>query len=257
MTDDPARQQRLAVLIDAENASAKLIAPILDEIANLGIVSVRRIYGDFTNPQMAPWRNCLLEHSIQPIQQFRAVAGKGASDSALIIDAMDLLYTRRLDGFCIVSSDSDFTRLATRLREDGCRVFGFGEEKTPKSFRQACDKFFFVEIFRTGEAKAEAETEAAPKVAAKAAKPLVELDRAMLNILGQAVSSAEDEQGRSNLSYVGNLLAKRMPEFDSRNYGFKKLVDLFAARAEFKVIRISEGDGRGVYIARADMPGKK
>lgn len=248
--DDP-RQPRLAVLIDAENASSKLIAPILDEIAKLGIVSVRRIYGDFTSPQMAPWRNCLLEHSIQPIQQFRAVTGKGASDSALIIDAMDLLYTRTLDGFCIVSSDSDFTRLAQRLGEDGRLVYGFGEQKTPKSFVQACHQFRFVEIFREPAKPAatpKGEAKAAP--AAAAPKPLLKLDKAMLNVLSQAVGSAEDEQGRSNLGHVGNLLAKRMPEFDPRNYGFRKLVDLFAARDEFKVVRVKEGDRNAVYVER-------
>lgn len=236
-----ASTHRLAVLIDAENASVRLIAPILAEIATLGTVSVRRIYGDFTSQQMASWSAILLDNSIQPIQQYRSVAGKGSSDSALIIDAMDLLYTRQLDGFCIVSSDSDFTRLATRLREDGRRVYGFGEQKTPKSFVNACDRFTFVEIFRDAP-----KPDAAP--AAQSAKPLLKLDNAMMNVLAQAVGATEDEQGRANLGEVGSYLGKRMPEFDPRNYGHKKLVDLFAKLPGYAVTREKRGNGTMVFV---------
>src|ERR1700751_3601196 len=140
---------RLAVLIDADNASAAVIGDILSEVASLGTASVKRVYGDFTTSNLHSWRTVLLEHAIQPVQQFRNTIGKNASDSALIIDAMDLLHTRRLGGFCLVSSDSDFTRLATRIREDGIPVYGFGEEKTPNSFIKACDRFVYTEIFRT------------------------------------------------------------------------------------------------------------
>lgn len=245
MADDDDTAKRLAVLIDAENASAKLIGAILAEIATFGTVSVRRIYGDFTSQQMAAWGSCLLEHSIQPIQQYRSVAGKGASDSALIIDAMDLLYTRKLDGFCIVSSDSDFTRLATRLREDGHAVYGFGEQKTPKSFVQACDRFIFVEIFRN-DAKPDG-TAAAPL---QSAKPLLKLDNAMLNVLSQAVAATDDDQGRAELGGIGTYLSKRMPEFDARNYGYKKLSDLFAATTDFKVSREKRGTGTIIFVER-------
>ena len=149
---------RLAVLIDADNASAAVIGDILSEVASLGTASVKRVYGDFTTSNLHSWRTVLLEHAIQPVQQFRNTVGKNASDSALIIDAMDLLHTRELGGFCLVSSGSDFTRLATRIREDGLPVYGFGEEKTPRSFINACDRFIYTEIFRTkavGSSKAE------------------------------------------------------------------------------------------------------
>ncbi|MBV8493311.1 MAG: NYN domain-containing protein, partial [Alphaproteobacteria bacterium] len=140
---------RLAVLIDADNASASVIGDILAEISKLGTASVKRIYGDFTTSNLQGWKGILAEHAIQPVQQFRNTTGKSATDSALIIDAMDLLHTRQLQGFCLVSSDSDFTRLATRMREDGLPVYGFGEAKTPKSFINACDRFIYTEIFRT------------------------------------------------------------------------------------------------------------
>ena len=156
---------RLAVLIDADNASAAVIGDILSEVASLGTASVKRVYGDFTTSNLHSWRAVLLEHAIQPVQQFRNTVGKNASDSALIIDAMDLLHTRELGGFCLVSSDSDFTRLATRIREDGLPVYGFGEEKTPRSFINACDRFIYTEIFRTkavGSSKAVAPTKSGP-----------------------------------------------------------------------------------------------
>src|SRR5215468_3117636 len=147
MENMPADFLRLAVLIDADNASAGVIGDILSEVASLGTASVKRVYGDFTTPSLSGWRAVLIEHAIQPVQQFRNTVGKNASDSALIIDAMDLLHTRPLDGFCLVSSDGDFTRLATRIRENGLPVYGFGEEKTPKSFILACNQFTYTEIF--------------------------------------------------------------------------------------------------------------
>src|SRR4249919_741451 len=165
-------QRRLAVLIDADNAQASVIDGLLAEIARFGVASVKRIYGDFTSSRLQQWKAVLLEHSIQPVQQFAYTSGKNATDISLIIDAMDLMYTRRFDGFCLVTSDSDFTRLAQRLREEGLMVYGFGEQKTPDAFRQACDKFIRTEVLRSTEAAKPAPASVAPKKAPakKAAK---------------------------------------------------------------------------------------
>jgi hypothetical protein len=235
----------LAVLIDADNTSPALIGDILAEVASLGTASVKRIYGDFTTQNLAGWRTALAEHAIQPVQQFRNTVGKNASDSALIIDAMDLLHTRELQGFCIVSSDSDFTRLATRIREDGLPVYGFGEQKTPKSFINACDRFTYTEIFR-------AKSTAAPKEAAASA-PLRELknDKALLAALEQAMDSAAGESGSATLGAVGTHLSKLLPDFDSRNYGFRKLSDLVDKAPGFKVIRHkTAGGGQTLHVER-------
>lgn len=219
----PDETRRLAVLIDADNASAAVIGEILSEVASLGTASVKRVYGDFTSSNLNSWRTVLAEYAIQPIQQFRNTVGKNASDSALIIDAMDLLHTRELEGFCLVSSDSDFTRLATRIREDGLPVYGFGEEKTPKAFIKACDRFFYTEIFRT------------KGVAPATVKPAAQLsplrnapgDETFKAALDQAIDAATRvETGRANLAAVGNHLYKLLPDFDPRNYGFKQLSDL-------------------------------
>ena len=200
---------RLAVLIDADNASPVVIGDILSEVASLGTASVKRVYGDFTTSSLNSWRAVLAEHAVQPIQQFRNTVGKNASDSALIIDAMDLLHTRELGGFCLVSSDSDFTRLATRIREDGLLVYGFGEEKTPRSFINACDRFIYTEIFRTKEVGA---SKAA--IAAKSG-PLRDLasDKKFNAALDQSVEAATTEGGRANLGTVGSHLLKLLPDF--------------------------------------------
>jgi hypothetical protein len=219
----PDETLRLAVLIDADNASATVIGDILSEVAAIGTASVKRIYGDFTSPNLSSWRAVLAEHAIQPVQQFRNTVGKNASDSALIIDSMDLLHTRALGGFCLVSSDSDFTRLATRIREDGVPVYGFGEQKTPKAFIQACDRFFYTEIFRT-----KGIAPATVKAAAQAS-PLRDVpgDEALKAALDQAIDAATRvETGRANLAAVGDQLHKLLPDFDPRNYGFKQLSDL-------------------------------
>jgi hypothetical protein len=238
---------RLAVLIDADNASATVIGDILSEVASLGTASVKRVYGDFTTSNLNSWGKVLAEHAIQPIQQFRNTVGKNASDSALIIDAMDLLHTRELSGFCLVSSDSDFTRLATRIREDGLRVYGFGEEKTPRAFISACDRFFYTEIFRTKEVGA--------SKAAMPAKsgPLRNLatDEAFKDALAQSVDAAMSESGRANLSSVGDHLRKLLPDFDARNYGFGKLSDLVERFPTFQLIREkTAGGGPVVYVER-------
>jgi uncharacterized LabA/DUF88 family protein len=215
-------QKKLAVLIDADNAQASIIKNLLDEVAKYGIASVKRIYGNWTTPQLQPWKDVLLAHSIVPVQQFNYTTKKNATDSALIIDAMDLLHAGNLDGFCLVSSDSDFTRLASRIRESGLIVYGFGERKTPKPFVDACDKFIYTEILRPDEAPGASSSAPAeiPGVS------LVKNDREFLKLLKQSIEDSSDEQGWAELGLVGNNLQKKSPEFDSRNFGFRKLYDL-------------------------------
>lgn len=213
------RQARLAVLIDADNAQSSIIESLLGEIAQYGTASVKRIYGDWTDTRLKGWKAALLEHGINPVQQFAYTTGKNATDSALIIDAMDLLYTEKLDGFCIISSDSDFTRLASRIRESGLKVYGFGEKKTPKAFMSACDKFIYTEILRKEEEISE------PKGKKSVSKTL-KLDLRILNTLRHAVDDTADEAGWSHMGSVGQNILNRTPEFDPRNYGFKKLREL-------------------------------
>jgi NYN domain/OST-HTH/LOTUS domain len=238
---------RLAVLIDADNASAAIIGDILSEIASLGIASVKRVYGDFTTPGLNSWRAALAEHAVQPIQQFRNTVGKNASDSALIIDAMDLLHTRELGGFCLVSSDSDFTRLATRIREDGLVVYGFGEQKTPRSFITACDRFIYVEIFRT---KSVGTSTAATRGRPAPLRDLAS-DAGLKAALDQSVSAAAPDGGRANLGTVGSHLIKLLPDFDARNYGFGKLSDLVEKVPTLRLIREKTATGTQVmYVER-------
>src|SRR5215472_8788138 len=201
---------RLAVLIDADNASPAVIGDILAEVSKLGIATVKRVYGDFTSSNLNSWRAVLADHAIQPIQQFRNTVGKNASDSALIIDAMDLLHTRELGGFCLVSSDSDFTRLATRIREDGLPVYGFGEEKTPRSFINACDRFIYTEIFRTKTVSSAKATDATKS------GPLRDFssDEGFRAALDQSIDAATTESGRAHLGAVGSHLLKLLPDFD-------------------------------------------
>ena len=231
----------LALLIDGDNATPKIITGLLAEIANYGTASVKRIYGDWTKPNLNGWKECLLEHSIQPVQQFAYTTGKNATDGAMIIDAMDLLYTGRFSGFCIVSSDSDFARLAARIREQGVIVYGFGERKTPRPFITACDKFVYFDVLNTAGEQKEAEAVTAPKAAAaKPAPAKAALDRAALDMLAKAVTASADEDGRANLARVGSHLAKQSPDFDARNYGFPRLSDLVEASGIVEVERIGE-----------------
>ena len=232
----------LALLIDGDNATPKIITGLLAEIANYGTASVKRIYGDWTKPNLNGWKECLLEHSIQPVQQFAYTTGKNATDGAMIIDAMDLLYTGRFSGFCIVSSDSDFARLAARIREQGVIVYGFGERKTPRPFITACDKFVYFDVLNTASEPKEAEAIAVPKavVAAKPAPAKAALDRAALDMLAKAVTASADEDGRANLARVGAHLAKQSPDFDARNYGFPRLSDLVEASGIVEVERVGE-----------------
>ncbi|GHT82304.1 hypothetical protein FACS1894137_00930 [Spirochaetia bacterium] len=239
-------QTKLAVLIDADNTQPAIIDGLLDEVAKYGVASVKRIYGDWTSTNLRSWKDRLLDHAIQPIQQFSYTTGKNATDSAMIIDAMDLLYSDRLDGFCIVSSDSDFTRLAARLRESGRTVYGFGEKKTPRAFVSVCDKFIYTEILRDNQDEAD-EDDSKP-----AAKPKKEfkVDRKLQKLLRDTVDDLADESGWAYLGGVGQKITLRSSEFDPRNYGFRKLGDLFRAVPQFETEERPQenGTGRQVYI---------
>ena len=268
--DGDDEQRRLAMLIDADNAQPAVIEGLLAEVAKFGIASVKRIYGDFTSTRMTQWKQVLLKHSINPVQQFAYTTGKNATDSSLIIDAMDLMYTGRFDGMCLVSSDSDFTRLAQRMREEGLTVYGFGERKTPDAFVQACDKFIYTEVLRaevvpaapaksrsTRPAKAAAgaapaarepvpatagtlASAAAPAAAAKA--PVLPLP---LELLRRAIEDASDEQGWAHLGAVGSYLTKIRPDFDPRLYGHKKLSDLLKHHPRHFAMEERGGAGSG------------
>jgi uncharacterized LabA/DUF88 family protein len=261
----PARQQKhLAVLIDADNASAAIVEGLFEEIAKYGVASVKRIYGDWTGPQLGGWKKVLLEHSIQPMQQFAYTTGKNATDSSLIIDAMDLLYTRRFDGFCLVSSDSDFTRLATRLREEGLEVIGFGEQKTPKPFVSACDKFIYTELLRNDAEPAEPESPsngasasasaptntAESKPAAPPAPAKVKPQKVPADFIAKVIEDISDEDGWVLLASLGENLRKLRSDFDSRLYGHKKLSDLIKAqnsRFELQERGVTATGGKVLY----------
>jgi uncharacterized LabA/DUF88 family protein len=240
-------QAKLAVLIDADNTQPAIIEGLLNEVTKYGVASVKRIYGDWTSNNLRSWKDRLLEFAIQPIQQFSYTSGKNATDSAMIIDAMDLLYTEKLDGFCIVSSDSDFTRLAARLRESGRTVYGFGEKKTPRAFVSVCDKFIYTEILR-GDYQEEADDDEL-RPPAKSRKEF-KVDRKLQKLLRDAVEDLADESGWAYLGGVGQKINNRSSEFDPRNYGFKKLGDLFRAIPQFETEERPQENGMGrlVYI---------
>ncbi len=240
-------QKKIAVLIDADNTPSSVIKELLDEIAKYGTASVKRIYGNWTSPQLQGWKEMLLKYSIQPVQQFNYTSGKNATDSAMIIDAMDLLYTHKFDGFCLVSSDSDFTRLATRIRESGLIVYGFGRSTTPKPFVDACDKFTYTEIIRP-------ELTESPKpdqlgTIARAPQD-INRDKLVLNLLRSSVEDSSDEQGWAHLSLVTQNIQNKSSEFDPRNYGFKKMIDLVTATNLFEIDprTSSESGAKSVYI---------
>lgn len=227
---------RLAVLIDADNAQPGVIGELLAEVASYGTATVKRAYGDWTTPQLGRWKDVLHVHAIQPVQQFSYTSGKNATDSALIIDAMDLLHGGRQDGFCLVSSDSDFTRLATRLREAGLAVYGFGERKTPKPFVAACDKFIYTEILKR--------TETAGAAAAAPGATLKQLGPA----LRSAIAAVDQEDGWAPLGQVGTWLLKHDPSFDPRNFGFKKLSDLVRAQSDLNLKTVPGSQGAHLYV---------
>jgi len=242
MNGDETPQNRLAVLIDADNAQTSITEALLTEVAKYGVASVKRIYGDWTTPNLNGWKSVLLEHSIQPVQQFRYTVRKNATDSAMIIDAMDLLNTKRFDGFCLVSSDSDFTRLASRIREEGLLVYGFGQKKTPKAFVSACDKFIFTEVLTFQEGVGSA---VKPKTGNE-----LQRDAKLVALLRSALEAGSDDSGWAHLGVVGSNIAKQAPEFDPRNYGFSKLGELAIATSLFDVDERVQRDGhsRTIYV---------
>ncbi|WP_456322521.1 NYN domain-containing protein [Hydrogenimonas sp.] len=241
------KTNKLAVLIDADNAQPSIIDALLAEIAKYGTASVKRIYGDWTLPQLKGWKEVLLTHSIQPIQQFGYTTGKNATDSAMIIDAMDLLYTGNFDGFCIVSSDSDFTKLAARIRESGLTVYGFGEKKTPVPFVSACDKFIYTEVLRADEESVEGGEVQVPIKKLSSAE--LRRDKKLIRLLTDAVDAASDESGWAHLGAMGNYIAKQSPDFDPRNYGYKKLSELVRATGLFEIEeQMTHRGAKAVYI---------
>jgi uncharacterized LabA/DUF88 family protein len=228
---------KLAVLIDADNVPYSHVKEMFEEIAKYGTPTFKRIYGDWTKPTVSGWKNVLLENAITPIQQYSYSTGKNSSDSSLIIDAMDILYTGKVDGFCIVSSDSDFTRLATRLREAGMRVIGIGEKKTLNPFIKACDKFIYIEILKPEiESHAEYDSKKISKsVALSAKKPLSKIDPQIIKLFTDSITDLADENGWAFLGDLGNLMIKKKPDFDPRNYGYSKMLPLIKSMNIFVI----------------------
>lgn len=251
------RVDRLAVLIDADNARASIIEPLLKEIAKYGTANVKRIYGNWTSPQLTSWKDKLNQFAIQPIQQFNYTSGKNSTDSALIIDAMDLLYTQNFDGFCIVSSDSDFTRLACRIRESGLYVYGFGEKKTPEPFVKACDKFIYTEILigienetikQFGEIILPEGGKSFPSTLANQKDSNfneIKPNQEVANLLRDAYEASAGEDGWVNLGTLGSQLTKLSPSFDSRNFGYKKLGELVRTIDIFTIKEVCHENNSG------------
>lgn len=240
---------RLAVLIDADNISYTHIKGMMEEVATYGTPTFKRIYGDWTKPTLYGWKSVLLENAITPVQQYSYTAGKNSSDSALIIDAMDILYTGRVDGFCIVSSDSDFTRLATRLREAGMKVFGIGEKKTPHAFIASCNKFIYLEILKEEEEKnIPARKIAVKSTPPKKQSPVAAIDKGLIKLLSDSINDIAEEDGWVFLGVLGNLILKKQPDFDPRNYGYKKLIDLIKNIREIEIDRRVTGKNNVSHI---------
>ncbi len=244
------RTIRLALLIDADNASGRVIEPLLNEVAKYGEANVKRIYGDWTTPNLRAWKASLNRFAIRPVQQFRYAAGKNATDSALIIDAMDLLHAGHVDGFCLVSSDSDFTRLACRMRESGFAVYGFGEKKTPEPFVRACDRFLYFENFADAAPLLESAPPSSDDSPPVDAKPLIGPEQSRL--LHAALDALAPEGGWVTLASLGNQILKLSPSFDPRTYGYRKLSELIAATVGFR-LDPRPADGRAgpkqLYVA--------
>lgn len=229
---------KLAVLIDGDNIPSKYIKEMMEEIAKYGNPTIKRIYGDWTKPQLSKWKNILLENAINPIQQYGYTTGKNATDSAMIIDAMDVLYSGSVDGFCLVSSDSDFTKLAMRLREAGMIVYGIGEKKTPSPFIVACDKFIYLEILHKEEIIEDGKGKKAPKMDVDKITPQV------IALLKSTVNDVADEDGWAFLGDVGSNLLKKQPNFDSRNFGFEKLTPMFNSINQFEIEKRDQPNAR-------------
>ncbi|SIQ15510.1 OST-HTH/LOTUS domain-containing protein [Alkalispirochaeta americana] len=231
MTDN---QMRLAVLIDADNSQPAIMEGLLEEVANYGIASIKRIYGDWSSDSMRGWKEILLDYSVQPVQQYPYTKGKNATDMKMIIDAMDILYSEKMDGFCLVSSDSDFTPLAQRVRQQGLTVFGFGEQKTPKAFVRACDRFIYNDVLRRQQAPDTKDTAATTGTRRLGAKELKQ-DTKLVTMVRNGIEDAADDTGWASLGVVGQKVANSNPDFDPRNYGYKKLGELIRAMQLFEV----------------------
>ena len=238
-----AKELRLAVLIDADNAPRTALREVMAEVAVYGTPTVKRIYGDWTAPNMNSWKPLLLEHAITPFQQYSYTSGKNATDSAMIIDAMDVLYSGNCDGFVLVSSDSDFTRLATRLREAGMKVYGMGEKKTPKPFIVACDRFVYIESLHATEPTVPTE-----KCKKKTAPPADPNPLSVRDLIAQSVEDLADEDGYAYLGDVGTLLIKKQPDFDPRNYGFSKLSRFIASLGCFEIDERHNANYQGTQV---------
>lgn len=285
MEELDSKEIRLAVLIDADNISHHYIQPMMQEIARYGNPTVKRIYGDWTKPNLNGWKSHLLDFAISPVQQFSYTTGKNSTDSALIIDAMDILYAERADAFCLVSSDSDFTRLAMRLREAGKTVYGIGEQKTPNSFIAACDRFIYLEILVEDDEQDELAAETASpekavrgsqsKTAGRSARgkergesraqkqqkrALQRVDSRLLYLLDQSIHDLEDEDGWAYMGELGQLLLKKQPSFDSRNYGYAKLSSLIRSieqyEVEFRDMPQGSGQEQQLFVRLKNDPGR-
>lgn len=233
---------KLAVLIDGDNIPSAYVKEMMEEIAKYGNPTIKRIYGDWTKPHLSKWKNMLLENAITPIQQYGYTTGKNATDSAMIIDAMDILYSEKVNGFCLVSSDSDFTRLATRLREAGMLVYGIGEKKTPSPFIVACDKFIYIEILKNQ--TEETDTTSSEEKTTTTANTVDKITLKDIRFISQTIDDLADEDGWAFLGDVGSLLQKKQPNFDSRNFGFQKLTPLIKSINHFEIDKRESGNGR-------------
>lgn len=237
---------KLAVLIDADNVPFSNVKGMMEEIAKYGTPTTKRIYGDWTKLPDKGWKSVLLENAITPIQQYGYTTGKNATDSAMIIDAMDILYSDKVDGFCIVSSDSDFTRLATRLRESGMKVIGIGEKKTPNPFIVACDRFIFIEVIEGAKKKKTISATATSDEKKKDEKLLTKIDVDTIDLIESSIEDIAEDDGWAFLGDVGNLIVKKKPEFDPRNYGFSKLTPLMKSLTNLLEIHERESDKKGI-----------
>jgi uncharacterized LabA/DUF88 family protein len=247
---------KLAVLIDGDNIPSAYVKEMMEEIAKYGNPTIKRIYGDWTKPHLSKWKNLLLENAITPIQQYGYTQGKNSTDSAMIIDAMDILYSEKVNGFCIVSSDSDFTRLATRLREAGMLVYGIGEKKTPAPFIVACDKFIYIEILKNQADKMASEADASNSVSKSNIDNITPKD---IRFIASTIEDLADDDGWAFLGDVGSLLQKKQPNFDARNFGFQKLTPLIKSIKNFEVETRDGGSGRFklIYVRIKDTKTKR
>lgn len=250
------KEDKLAVLIDADNVPYAHVKEMLDEIAKYGIPTIKRIYADWTSPNMSGWKGVLLENAITPIQQYSYTSGKNSTDSALIIDAMDLLYSQRVEGFCIVSSDSDFTRLATRLREASMLVIGIGEKKTPRPFITACDKFIYIEILRKQKEVESVDKTAKPGTVKTPIKalPINEINPEIIKLIKESIDEISDDSGWAFLGSLGSFLIKKKTDFDPRNYGFQKLYPLIKSTGQFEFVEKESGESKIRHIYLRNKP---